>query len=111
MVAFVLSVLTTSRRKSRNDMLESLHHTIRVLTQASGATQADMLMLKTRFPLLPGTLSDLMLDATELELSYGGRYLRLYGPHGCIEWMMRMEYRMPFPTRLQLATMEAAKQL
>lgn len=26
-----------------------------------------------------------MLDATELELSYGGRYLRLYGPHGCIE--------------------------
>ncbi len=66
-------------------MLESLHHTIRVLTQASGATQADMLMLKTRFPLLPGTVSDLMLDATELELSYGGRYLRLYGPHRCIE--------------------------
>lgn len=26
-----------------------------------------------------------MLEATELELSYGGRYLRLYGPLGCME--------------------------
>lgn len=26
-----------------------------------------------------------MLDATELELSYRGRYLRLYGPNGCLE--------------------------
>ncbi|MBS0265692.1 MAG: hypothetical protein JSS02_27415 [Planctomycetes bacterium] len=66
-------------------MLENLHHTIRVLTQASGAMQADILMLRTRFPFLPETVSALMLDATELELSYGGRYLRLYGPHGCME--------------------------
>lgn len=26
-----------------------------------------------------------MLEATELELSYGGRYLRLYGPLGYME--------------------------
>ena len=66
-------------------MLESLHRDIRVLTQESGATPSEIATLKSRFPTLPDLLADLMLDATELELSYRGRYLRLYGPRGCIE--------------------------
>lgn len=66
-------------------MIERLHRDIRVLTRKNGATQAELVALKSRFPGVASSLLDLLRDATEIELSYRGRYLRLYGPVGCIE--------------------------
>ena len=66
-------------------MIESLHRDIIVLSQQPGATQEELAALARRFPAVPDTLLELMLDATEIELSYRDRYLRLYGPRGCTE--------------------------
>jgi len=66
-------------------MLGRLHPEIRVLAQKPGASEADTRALAKLFPGLPVGFLDLMREATELELSYRGVYLRLCGPKGCIE--------------------------
>ncbi|SMP80604.1 hypothetical protein SAMN06265222_1583 [Neorhodopirellula lusitana] len=66
-------------------MLDHLHPDIRVLATSEPATDAEVASLNARFPSLPDLLKQLMLTATEIELSYRGRYLRLYGPGGCID--------------------------
>ncbi|MBI2837557.1 MAG: hypothetical protein HYX75_04545 [Acidobacteria bacterium] len=41
--------------------------------------------LRERYPALPPELAELMREASEIELSYRGVYLRLYGPEACEE--------------------------
>jgi hypothetical protein len=66
-------------------MIELLHPEIRVLSRQRAATESQIAVLKERHPELPEALAELMREATEIELSYRGRYMRLYGPTGCIE--------------------------
>jgi hypothetical protein len=66
-------------------VLGRLHPEIRVLAQRPGAAVAAISGLRGRYAHFPEALAELMQEATELELSYRGRYLRLYGPSHCIE--------------------------
>lgn len=66
-------------------MLDRLHPEIRVLAQRPGAAVAAVSSLRVRYAHFPDALAELMQEAAELELSYRGRYLRLYGPSGCID--------------------------
>lgn len=49
------------------------------------ASPGEMESLKAKYPSLPDDVAQLMSHATELEIDYCGRYLRIYGPSGCIE--------------------------
>ncbi len=66
-------------------MLERLHPEIRVLSRAEGASKEQLAGLATRYPSIPKAFLGLFAEATELELSYRGIYLRFYGPEGCVE--------------------------
>jgi hypothetical protein len=66
-------------------MLERLHPEVRILARQPGATAADVATLQARYPALPRAFAELMREVTELEVAYRGRYLRLYGPAGCVE--------------------------
>jgi hypothetical protein len=66
-------------------MLERLHPEVRILPRAEGATKEALAALTARCPGLPESFLRLFAEATELELSYRGICLRLYGPTGCLE--------------------------
>ena len=66
-------------------MLERLHADVRVLAREPGASTEDIALLEAKYPELPLEFIELMREATEVELSYRGRYLRLYGPSGCLQ--------------------------
>jgi hypothetical protein len=66
-------------------MLERFHPEVRVLAHEAGASDAEISAVQARYPALPEAMAELMRETTELELAYRGRYLRLYGPRGCIE--------------------------
>jgi hypothetical protein len=66
-------------------MISNFHPSVHVLTRRPGASQLDLQALLRRFPMLPLSFAELFAEATDLELSYKGRYLRFYGPDGCVE--------------------------
>lgn len=66
-------------------MLGRLHPNVQVLAREPGADLAEVAALQALHPALPGAFAELMRETSELELAYRGRYLRLYGPQGCIE--------------------------
>ena len=61
-------------------MLERFHPDVRVLARHPGAPSSEVTAFRRRHPGLPDTVVELMREATDLELAYRGRYLRLYGP-------------------------------
>ncbi len=66
-------------------MLEKFHPTVRVLAQKNGAQQTAIHAFRKRFPDLPVVFYELFAEASEIEVSYKNRYLRLYGPEGSFE--------------------------
>lgn len=66
-------------------MIRTLHPSVLVLALKAGASPQDLQALQSRFPELPASFSALFSEATEIELSYKGKYLRLYGPMRCAE--------------------------
>ena len=66
-------------------MISSLHPTVQVLAQKEGARPREIRGLQSCFPELPLSFTELLAEATEIEMSYKGKYLRLYGPAKCIE--------------------------
>ena len=66
-------------------MIERLHSNIRLLAHQPGASPVEIAAFQARYPDLPAEFLELMGEATDVELSYCGRYLRLYGPAGCVE--------------------------
>lgn len=66
-------------------MLHQLHPDVRVISRQSMASPDDIESLRIEYPSLPDDVAQLMSQATEVELDYCGRYLRIYGPSGCVE--------------------------
>ena len=62
-----------------------LHSEVRLVRWQPGATQNEIDDLRKRFPALPEDVAVILAEATELEIGYRNRYLRLYGPIGCME--------------------------
>jgi hypothetical protein len=56
------------------------------MAKAPGASAESIAALRAQYPSLPNDSAELMSDATEIEINYRGRYLRLYGPDGCTEF-------------------------
>ena len=67
------------------EMLEELHPAVRILNNKPGAHSTEIAAMRRRYPGLPRVFIELFAEATEIELSYRGKYLRFYGPTGCAE--------------------------
>jgi hypothetical protein len=67
-------------------MIASFHPEVAVLSSRKGAPASEIQFFRQRFPDLPPAFAELYREVTEIELSYKGRYLRLYGPSGSLEF-------------------------
>lgn len=67
-------------------MLQSLNPQFRILARDRAADESALRDLRTKFEGIPIEYSELVREATELELQHlNGAYIRIWGPEGCLD--------------------------
>lgn len=79
-------------------MLETLDEGFTLFQSQPPATPAEIEAFTSRFPDAPREYLDLVKEATEIELGWGaGKYLRIWGPDGCVEMDEAYEVGLSIP--------------